>query len=171
MTRPQPGEAAPSNSRYIDLVPETDIVAVLRSQLDETMAVLAPVTEELSLKAYEEGKWTLRQVLNHINDGERIFTFRALWIARGLKEPLPGFEQDDCVAGARANDTSWNSLVDEFRIVRLATVAFFEKVPSDAWSNVGVANDSPVTVRALAYMIAGHVRHHLGVIKERYLSV
>jgi hypothetical protein len=170
MTRPQPTEAAPYYSRYTDLVPEDEIVPALRSQLEETMTFLATISEEQSKQSYQAGKWTIRQVLNHVNDGERIFAYRALWIARGFKEPLPGFEQDDGVEAAKANEVPWKSLVEEFRSVRLATLSLFENVPSNAWSNGGVASDNPVTVRALAYIIAGHVRHHVGVLKERYLA-
>jgi hypothetical protein len=106
--------------------------------------------------------------LNHVNDGERLFLNRALWFARGFQDPLPGFEQDVAVQFAHANQTSWAQLVAEFGTVRWATISFFENLPDDAWSRSGVASDNPVSVRALAYIIAGHVTHHTNVLRQKY---
>jgi DinB superfamily len=108
-------------------------------------------------------------VLNHVNDGERLFTGRGLWFARGFTDPLPGFEQDIAVENAHANNTSWADLVDEFKNVRLSTISFFKTLPAEAWDRTGVASDNPVSVRAIAYIIAGHVAHHIGVLREKYL--
>ena len=170
MTRPKTGEAAPHYFRYIDLVADDDIVGALEKQLDETYSFLKSIGEEKSLHSYAPGKWTLRQLLNHVNDSERIFLYRALWFARGFPEPLPGFDQDVGVAGSEANSVSWNELVEEFRNVRLATISFFKNLSTEAWSRTGTASDNPFTVRALAYSIAGHAAHHQGVIRERYLT-
>lgn len=168
--KPQPNEAASYYFRYIDLVPDGDIVSTLNTQFDETLNFLASISEEQSKGSYAPDKWTLRQVLSHINDCERVFAFRALWFARGSKEPLPGFEQDIYVASSGANDLTWEQLTDEFRSVRRATLTLLENTPAEYFSVTGVASENPVTVNALAYIIAGHVSHHLNVIKERYLS-
>jgi hypothetical protein len=170
MTRPVTSEAAPVYSRYIDLVGDGDVVGTLEKQLSETHSFLKSISEEKSLLSYAPGKWTLRQLLNHVNDGERVFLYRALWFARGFPDPLPSFDQDVGVAGCNANNVSWADLVEEFRNIRLATISFFKNLQDEAWSRTGIASDNPVTVRALAYIIAGHLAHHQLVIKERYLS-
>jgi hypothetical protein len=103
-----------------------------------------------------------------VNDGERLFLGRAFWFARGFQDPLPSFDQEVAVQAAQANQTSWAQLVAEFITVREATISFFNNLPADAWSRTGVASDNPVTVRALAYIIAGHVAHHTKVLKEKY---
>ena len=167
--RPQPGEAAPYYSRYIDLVASGDIVSALETQLEETRAFLATISEEKSLYRYAPDKWTLRELLNHVNDGERVFAFRAFWFARGSADALPGFEQDDFVKSAAANDIDWADHVAEFERLRLSTISFFRNLAPGAWAREGTASDNPFTVRALAYILAGHVNHHISVIKQRYL--
>lgn len=169
MTRPATTETAPYYFRYIDLVPEGDIVPILEKQMVETGSFLSAISEERSMHSYAPGKWTIRQLLNHVSDSERVFLYRALWFARGFPDPLPGFDQDIGVAGGEANNVSWADHVDEFRAVRLATLAFFKNLPESAWARTGVASDNPFTVRALGFIIAGHTAHHLGVIRERYL--
>jgi hypothetical protein len=111
----------------------------------------------------------MRQVLNHVNDTERLFLFRALWFARGIGSPLPSFDQDICAAAAEADKTSWASHVEEFRGIRLATLAFFRNLPAAAWMRTGIASDNPFTVRALAYIAASHVAHRTAILQERYL--
>ena len=169
MTRPQSNETGEYYFRYIDLIHSEDILATLKSQLSETEAFLAGISEQQSLHRYEPGKWTIREVLSHVNDTERVFVNRALWFARGFGDALPGFDQNISVAGASANGVPWNGLTDEFSNVRKATISFFENLPSDAWMRRGIASDNPFTVNALAYIIAGHVDHHRKVISERYL--
>jgi Uncharacterized protein conserved in bacteria len=169
MTRPQSTEAADYYFKYIDLITGDEIVPAMENQMDEMLQFLSGISEEQSLYSYAPGKWTIREVLNHVNDGERIFTGRALWFARGFTDALPGFEQDIAVQTAHANNTSWADLVEEFKYVRLSTISFFKSVPEEAWDRTGVASDNPVTVRALAYIIAGHVTHHMGVLREKYL--
>ena len=168
MTRPQTTEAAPYYFRYIDLVTGDNIVPTIHAQKDETVRFLQGISEEKSRETYAPGKWTIREVLNHVNDGERLFLSRAFWFARGFQDPLPSFDQDLAVQTAQANQTSWAQLVAEFRTVREATISFFETLPADAWSRTGVASDNPVSVRALAYIIAGHVAHHTNVLREKY---
>ena len=169
MTRPQTTEAASYYFKYIDLVNSDQIVPAIKDQLDQTVQFLEGISEEQSLQAYAPGKWTIREVLNHVNDGERVFLGRAFWFARGFQDALPSFDQDVAVQFAKANDTSWADLVEEFKSVRAATISFFDSMPDEAWSRTGVASDNPVTVRALAYIIAGHLTHHVNVLRDKYL--
>jgi uncharacterized damage-inducible protein DinB len=169
MTKPQANEAADYYFRYIDLAPTDDIVSFLDNQFKETMPFLEGISEEQSTSRYAPDKWSIRELLNHVNDGERIFLGRALWFARGFTDALPSFDQEIAVAGAKANETSWADLVDEFRTIRLGTLSFLRNLPAEAWSRTGVASDNPVTVNALTYIIAGHLAHHVNVLKERYL--
>jgi hypothetical protein len=168
MTRPQANEAASYYFPYIDLITSDEIVPEFNSQLDKTLEFLQGISEEQSLQTYAPGKWTIREVLNHVNDGERLFLSRAFWFARGFQDPLPSFDQDLAVQGAQANQTPWSELVDEFRIVRMGTISFFNNLPDEAWSRTGIASDNPFTVRSLAYIIAGHVAHHMNVLREKY---
>jgi len=169
MTRPQASEAAPYYSRYIDLIPSDDIVTTLTKQLNETSQFLSTISEEKSLHQYASDKWTIRQVLNHVNDAERVFLHRAFWFGRSFPDPLPSFDQDISVVVAQGNNVAWKDHVEEFRNVRQATLSFFKNLPEEGWSRSGVASDNPVTVRALGYIIAGHVEHHRKVIQEKYL--
>jgi hypothetical protein len=169
MTRPQTSEAAVYYFKYIDLITSDDILPAIEQQLGEMPQFLSGISEEKSLHSYAPGKWTIREVLNHVNDGERVFSGRAFWFARGFNDALPSFEQDVAVQAAQANNTSWADLVEEFKNVRLATISFFRSLPEEAWDRVGVASDNPVSVRALAYIIAGHVAHHQHVLQEKYL--
>src|SRR6185295_13810481 len=167
--RPQPNEAASYYSIYINRVPSEDIVEVLASQLEEAIDFLSEISEEQSLHRYAPEKWSMRELLGHVNDTERVFMFRALWFARGFQDPLPSFDQDIGFQAAGSDKVSWASHVDEFCAVRSSTLAFFRNLPSDAWLRSGIASDNSVTVRALAYITAGHVSHHLAILRERYL--
>jgi DinB family protein len=146
------------------------VLAVLASQLGETLALLDGVSEEQSLWRYASDKWTMRQVISHVNDTERLFVSRAFWFARGFDTPLPSFDQNVAVAAAAANDLTWRTHTDEFRAVRGATLTFFRGLPAAAWDRRGTASDNPYTVRALAYITAGHVIHHSQILRERYLG-
>jgi hypothetical protein len=167
--RPQPNEAAAYYSTYIDRVPSEDIVDVLASQLEETVGFLSEISEDQSLRRYAPDKWSMRELLGHVNDTERVFMFRALWFARGFQDPLPSFDQEIGFRGAESDKVSWARHVDEFRAIRSATLAFFRNLPSDAWLRSGIASDNLITVRALAYIVAGHLSHHLAILRERYL--
>jgi len=169
MSRPGPSEAAAYYFTYIDRIPQDDIVGVMERQAGEAVAVFAGISEEKSLHRYAPEKWSIRQVLNHINDTERAFAFRALWFGRGFTDPLASFDQNVSVNGARADEYSWASHVAEFRGVRQSTLALFRNMPLEAWKRSGVASGSSVTVNALAYTIAGHVAHHMAILQERYL--
>ncbi len=169
MSVPGSDQAAPYYFTYIDRIASDDIVEVLASQLEEVPAFLSQISEEKSLHRYAPEKWSIRQVLNHVNDTERAFAFRALWFGRGFSEPLASFDQNIAANGARADDYSWANHVADFYDIRRATLSFFRNLPEDAWLRKGVASGNSVTVRALAYIIAGHVSHHMAVLQERYL--
>ena len=169
MDRPDRAEAAEYYFTYINQVPEGDIGQILERQEPEAVQLLRSVSEEHSLHRYAPGKWSIREVVSHINDTERMFTFRALWFARGFDSPLPSFDQDVAIRGASADDRTLSSHVEEFRAVRAATRALFDHMPADAWMRRGVASGNPFTVRALAFITAGHVTHHVKLLRERYL--
>ena len=169
MTRPQRTEASDEFFEYIDLISGDEIVPTLQAQMDETLKLLGSISEEQSLHTYAPGKWTIRDLLNHINDGERLFLFRAFWFARGFDDPLPSFDQERAAQVAHANETPWAQLVEEFKNVRLSTISFFSNLAPEAWSRSGVASDNRLSVRAAAFGIAGHLAHHTKVLKEKYL--
>jgi hypothetical protein len=167
--RPEPQEAAAYYFRYIDRIQSEDVLETLEAQLDETQALLGGISEERSLHRYGPDKWSIREVLNHVTDTERVFVFRALWFGRGFDTPLPSFDQNVAVPTARADEISWARHMEEFRSVRLATLGFFRNLPAEGWTRSGIASDNLVTVRALAYITAGHTAHHLALLRERYL--
>lgn len=167
--KPERSEAAEYYFRYIDLVPEGDILGILERQLSDTLELLARVSGDRIDYRYEPGKWSVREVVSHVNDTERLFAFRAFWFARGFDSPLPSFEQEIAVTHARASETRWTAHVDEFRAIRLSTLHFFRHLPAEAWPRRGIASGNPFSVRALAYLAAGHVMHHMKVLRERYL--
>ena len=165
---PEKSEAAPYFFRYIDRVASPDIEGELEKQEKETLALLSEISEEKSLYRYAPGKWSVRQLWNHVNDCERLFLSRAFWFARGFDDALPSFEQDDAAVAARADDFPWSSHVEDFRAVRSSTRTFFRNLPEAAWTRGGTASGNPFTVRALAFIIVGHAAHHTAVLKERY---
>ncbi|HSK77715.1 MAG TPA: DinB family protein [Thermoanaerobaculia bacterium] len=171
MRFPEPDEVAPYYFTYINRVDRSqgDIVGLLESQLDETLALLSGISEEKSLHRYAPEKWSLRELLNHVSDTERVFLFRALWFGRGFDSPLPSFDEKISAATARADEVSWARHVEEFRAVRLATLTFFQNLPAEAWMRSGTASGNPFTVNALAYITAGHLAHHIAILRERYL--
>jgi len=166
--RPQSTEAAPYYFRYIDCVSGDDPIAALQ-QLHELLPFLSGISEQKSLHRYVPGKWSIRQVLNHVTDTERAFAFRVLWFARGFESPLPSYDQSIAAAGADADSVSWAAHIEEFRQVRLSTISLFGNLPQEAWMRTGIASDNRFTVRALAFIIAGHLAHHVRIIRERYL--
>ena len=166
---PAPTEAAEYFHKYINQVGTGDIRHELETQAAEMLALLRGISDETSRHRYAPEKWTIRQVVSHINDTERVFTYRALWFARGCPGALPSFDQDVAIAGAAANDRPWADHIEEFRAIRAATVTLFRGFPAQAWDRQGIASGNPVTVRALAYIVAGHVTHHEKILRERYL--
>lgn len=162
--RPNPDEYVPYYGKYIALAPD-DVLSALAHQIEETVALLRGTDGSYR---YAPGKWTIAEMLGHVIDSERVFSYRALRIARGDQTPLASFEQDDYVRNAP--QLSLEQLIEEFRAVRQATVLLFRHLDEAAWSRRGVASQNPVSVRALAYMIAGHELHHRGVLREKYIA-
>jgi uncharacterized damage-inducible protein DinB len=167
--RPLPGETASQYFTYIDQVRGDNPLQTMESQLDEYLPWFGRVSEEQSLHRYAPEKWSIRQVLNHVADTERAFAFRALWFARGFDTALPGYDQNTAAAGAQADAISWAAHVEEFKRVRLATISLFQNLAPETWMRSGIASGNPFTVRALAFIIAGHVTHHAKILRERYL--
>jgi hypothetical protein len=167
--RPEASEAAPYYFNYINQVNGNDPIRVIESQLDDALLIFASTSEEKSLYRYAPEKWSIRQTLNHVTDTERSFAFRALWFARGFEAPLPSYDQNIAAAGAAADGIPWAAHIEEFGHVRRATIALFRNLPADAWVRTGIASDNRFTVRAMAFIVAGHLTHHLRILRERYL--
>jgi hypothetical protein len=167
--RPDSTEAGSYYFTYINQVPGDDALPVIEQQLDTVVTLCSALSEEKSSSRYAPEKWSIRQVLNHVTDTERAFAFRALWFARGFSAPLPSYDQDVAAAGAEADAIAWADHIEEFRRVRLATISLFRNLPRDAWMRTGIASDNQFTVRAMAFITAGHVEHHLKILRERYL--
>src|SRR5687768_7505397 len=166
--RPGADEFAPYYSRYIERVPDGSLVDLLDEQLPQVLDLLEDVDESRAGFRYEEGKWSIRQVIGHLADTERIMAYRALRIARGDSTPLPGFDEGPYVDRANFDQRSLLSLVDEWATVRRATQVLFEGLDPAAGDRRGTASDNPVSVLALGCIIHGHVEHHLGILRERY---
>jgi hypothetical protein len=169
-TRPASDEYAPYYDKYISRVRDGDIMEILAEQSDALRGLFARVQPERGGFAYAPGKWTLSESLQHVVDTERVFTYRALRIARGDTVALHGFEQNDWVPLSGAGVRTLASIVEEFTTVRAATIALFRGLPAEAWARRGTASGFPVSVRALAFKCAGHALHHEGIFREKYLS-
>jgi hypothetical protein len=170
--RPAPTEAAEYFFRYIDQVslePGQDISAYLHAQLDDVLDMATGVDEARAGHRYAPEKWSLRQVIGHVSDTERVFAYRMFWFARGFEGPLPNFDENASADRAGCDARSWTDLVDEFGAVRRATLALVDHLPPEAWARRGVASGNTFTVRAIAFVAAGHVAHHLRLLRERYL--
>jgi hypothetical protein len=169
MKRPESNEYNEYYAGYVSLVTEDDIIEALDDQIDEIKDLIKSIPEEKGSHAYEEGKWTIRQVIGHLIDTERIFSYRALRFSKGDATVLPGYDQDLFVEKGGFNEISLHDLRKELTSLRKANVIFFKNLPESVGLMKGNANGNDVTVRALAYMMVGHVRHHLDIIRERYL--
>src|SRR5207302_10984457 len=168
MTRPLESEYAPYYQSYVARVSEDDILRVLRSQIEELDVLLSKVKPDGETHAYADGKWSIREVVGHLIDTERVFGHRAFCIARGEKQNLPGFDQNDYMLTAPYDRIDLEDLLSELRLVRLSNIAMLRTLDGEAWVRMGTANDNQVSVRALAFIIAGHARHHMEVLRERY---
>jgi hypothetical protein len=167
--RPQSGEYAPYYETYIGKVSETDIIDVLRAQRESTLAFLEKLPSDKIDIRYAPEKWTLRQVFGHVLDMEWVFAARAFHFARAVPGDLPGVDQEDTMEVVDFAARPWPAILDQYDHLRSANIELFKSFDEAAWARKGIASGNPVTVRALAYIIAGHERHHLGVIRERYL--
>lgn len=170
MARPAQDEYAPFYGRYVAHVQGGDIVRLLESELDATVNFFRAIPADRTTAGYAPGKWSIREIVGHLCDTERIMTYRALRFARGDRTPVPGFEENDYVPTSGASVRTMENLLAELRAVRGATVALFGGLPAEAWRRRGVANGAEVSVRALAAIVVGHVLHHQGVVRERYFA-
>jgi uncharacterized damage-inducible protein DinB len=169
--RPQDDEFAPHAKGYVALVASDNVIQVLEEQIDKTIALVSPLSDQQALLSYAPGKWTVKQTIGHLSDTERVFSYRTLRIARGDTTPLPGFEQDGYVPNAGSNERTLQDLLEEFQAVRQSTLALLRSLPSAAWLRVGTTDGSRVTVRGLVFTTAGHELHHFKILQERYLPV
>ncbi len=168
LPRPAPHESAPFYHGYISRVADGQIGEYLVEQLQDLERLMAPLDDAMARARYAPGKWSVKEVVGHITDAERIFGYRLLRIARGDATPLPGFDENAYVPPAEFDARTLASLLGEFRALRRSTIAFLEGLPRDAWARAGQASGASVSARALAYIIVGHVMHHAAVLCERY---
>ncbi|HXG58283.1 MAG TPA: DinB family protein [Thermoanaerobaculia bacterium] len=166
--RPVAGEYGRFYAGYVDLVPEEDILAAMIAQSVETERILGAIGDERAAFRYAPGKWSIREVVGHVGDSERVFGYRAMCIARGETNSLPGFDEKEYVRSAPFESCSMKDLTDALLLMRRANILLFRSIAPQTWDNVGEANETAVTVRALAYILVGHERHHLRVLRERY---
>lgn len=168
--RPQANEHAPYYSLYIDRINDDDVLAVLSEQISEYVSLVSMASEKNITEPYAQGKWSVKELLGHINDTERIMSYRALRFARNDKTPLSGFEQDDFIATGNFEQRTLSDLKEEFEYVRNSTLCLLGHLDKEAWMRTGLANNNEISVRALAYVMAGHVTHHLDILESRYLN-
>lgn len=168
ITRPQADEHAPYYSRYIEQVPGDDALAAIRAQIGDTLRLLSGLTEARALHRYAPGKWSVKEVVNHVCDAERVFAYRALRIGRGDTTPLPGFDENVFAQAAGTDRRAIAQVAEELRAVRAATLSLLESFDEEAIGRRGTASDNPVSVRALAWIIAGHELHHAKGLRQNY---
>jgi hypothetical protein len=168
-SRPQANEYASYYEKYVSLVPDGDILEILNEQITATQKIFGEISEEKSKFRYAEGKWSVRELLGHIIDTERVFAYRALRFSRNDKTALPGFEQDDFVPNSNHHNVLLKDLLEEFVFVRKSNIKLFSTFTKEMWSRIGTASENKMSVLALAYNLAGHVIHHSKVVKEKYL--
>jgi len=169
-TRPAFDEYAPYYEKYISQVTDDDVVAALDRQLTDNRTMLLSISESKASVTNEPGKWSVKQILGHVLDSERVFAYRALRFARNDPTPLPGFDQNDFMRDAPFGSRSLAELVSEFEHVRNSTLHLFRSLSPEAWLRSGLADEKRVSVRALAFIIAGHDRHHMSILRRRYVS-
>ena len=168
VTRPQSDEYAPYYEKYVSLIASDDVISVLEGQRVQMTQLLAARSEREGNFRYAPDKWSVKEVIGHISDAERIFAYRLLRIGRGDETPLSGFEQDGYIAMGGFGERTLSDVAAEFATVRAATMALVQSLPVEAWKRRGTASDNPVTARALAYIIAGHQLHHQNILNEKY---
>lgn len=169
MKSPETTEYKDDYENYVSMVEETDVVSAMRKQLTEVETLFASIPEEKGEFAYAEGKWTIKELLGHLINGERVFSYRALRIARGDETPLPGFDQDLLTDNGNFNSISLADLLKEFSHLCQANIIFFQNLTDEAWERTGTVNDTPASVRAIAYNMVNHVRHHIDSLRLHYL--
>ncbi len=169
LTRPLPGEYSEGMAPYIAQAPAGDVLALLKAQQIEIGALFGGFSEAQAAYRYAPGKWSLKDLLQHLSDAERIFAYRCLRIGRGDATPLPGWEEDDYARTARADERSLTDLLADFQATRQASLELFRSLPVAAWEQTGTSNGRSLSARAIPYGCLGHAAHHLAVIRERYL--
>ena len=169
MNRPEKNEYAEFYAGYVSLVQETDIIAALLVQTNDLQTLFAEIPEEKGDYRYAEGKWSIRELLGHIIDGERVFSYRALRISRGDQTPLASFEENFYVANSNFSNLKLAAALEEFSLLRQSNVLLFKNLTDEMWAQTGTASDATISVRALAYISVGHIRHHANILRERYL--
>jgi hypothetical protein len=170
VNRPATNEYVPDFEKYVSLVPEGDLFRTLEQQLEETLALLRAIPEAQADSRYAPGKWSIKELVGHLIDSERIFAYRALRFSRNDSTQLPGYEQDDYIRTAAFDRCRLIDLASEFEHVRRSSLYMFRHLEEEAWQRRGIANDAEISVRALAYIIAGHELHHMGILRTRYLT-
>jgi len=170
LPRPRPHEYNPYYQKYIDLVPDGDILEILRNEMEATQELLASVPPDKEEDRYADGKWSLREVVGHLIDTERLFSFRALWFARGAEGDMPGMDQEIWAQASTAGRRPLAELAREWAALRASNVLFFGSLTADDGKRQGVASNFEVTVRALPWMMAGHELHHRTIIRREYLG-
>jgi len=168
ISKPEPGEYAPFYNTYVSLI-DGDIINLLTQLKDSTYQFFTALPADKADYAYADGKWTIKELLGHMIDAERVFAFRILCFSRGDQNNLPGFDENDYVDNADFNNRTMTDLAEEFRTVRTANLFMLKSLTAEQSMLIGTANNYAVSVRALAYIMAGHELHHLRIIKERYL--
>lgn len=169
-TKPMSTEYPEYYGRYISLVPDGEIEEILHKQQSELVTLFSTASEETASESYAPGKWTLKEVVGHMSDTERVMSYRMLAMARKEVAPLQGMDQDAYVAAANFNQFAWKQLIADFETVRSSTLSLLSLIDDAAWTRQGIVWDSSVSTRAFAYIIAGHALHHMQLIRERYLS-
>jgi len=167
--KPEANEYSEFYSGYISLVDTDNIIRLLEEQLTELEFILKNISDDDSLFRYTNGKWSIKELIGHMLDTERIMAYRALCIARKEKKSLPGFEQDDYVLYGNFDSRNWSEMIDEYSLQRRANLLLFKSFNNEVLLTKGIANENKVSVRALIYIIAGHEKHHFNILKERYL--
>ena len=168
VARPQSDEYASHFEKYVSRVPEDDILSVLERQFAETRELFAAIDETKAAHRYAEGKWSVKEVIGHVVDSERVFGYRAMAIARGEQQPLPGFDEKTYSENASYDSWSMKDVAEQYAYTRQSTILLLRNLSEEAWLRRGTASGFPVSVRALAWVMVGHERHHLSVLRERY---
>ena len=161
----------PYFNTYIKLVDEDDVQLAIKNQAAVAEDFFNLITEEQSTYKYAEGKWTIKEVLQHVIDAERIFAYRSLTFARKDRNTLPSFDENDYAANSNANNRAWQELIEEFMALRKSTELLFNSFTKENLNSIGKASDYTITVLALGYIIVGHVAHHMNIIRERYIAI
>lgn len=169
MTKPEKAEYDPYYAKYISLVNDDNLLKSLSAQPDELHELFNGLPDERGLYAYAEGKWTIKEVIGHLIDGERMFAYRIFRISRGDKTAIEGFEQDGYIENSHSKTRTFAGLLEEFDLLRRANILFFKNLNDEDWLRTGTANECEISVRALAFIMAGHIRHHIHILNERYL--